>query len=221
MFLGHYGLALAAKRAAPRTSLGAGVLAAQWIDVLWPVLLLAGLERVRIAPGLMAANMLDFVHYPITHSLLAVLGWAVLVGGVYLLLTRKRIGAGVLAALVVSHWFLDALTHRPDLPLWPGSETLVGVGLWNSVPWTLVLEFGLLGVGLLVYTRTTRPEDRVGRWGLWAMVAVLAAFYLSSFAGPPPSESALAFGGLMLWVFVPWAHWVDRHRTAVRSEGPR
>lgn len=219
MFLAHYGLALAAKRAAPKASLGAGVAAAQWVDLLWPLLLLAGLERVRIVPGLMAASALDFEHYPITHSLAAVLGWAALFGGVHFLFRRSGRAAGVLAALVASHWVLDAVVHRPDLPLWPGSDVLVGGGAWRSVAVTLVLELGLLGAGLLVYSRTTRPRDRVGRWGLWTMVAVLVAFYLGSFTGPPPSETALAYGGLTLWLFVPWAWWVDRHRSRPPEAG--
>lgn len=217
MFLGHYGVALAAKRAAPDTSLGTGVLGAQWLDLLWPLLLLAGWERVRIAPGTLAASSLEFVHYPLTHSLLAVLGWAGLVAGTYLLLTRRRIAAGILAGLVASHWVLDAVVHRPDLPLWPGSDIVVGAGLWRSLGWTLVVEFSLLTAGLLVYTRRTRPTGRVGRWGLWAMVAVLVGFYLMSFTGSPPSQTALAYGALGLWVFIPWAHWVDRHR----EEAPR
>jgi hypothetical protein len=91
MFLGHYGLALAAKRVAPRESLAATVTASQWVDLLWPIFLIVGWEQVRIVPGLMAASSLEFVHYPITHSLLAVVGWAILIGGVYFLFTRRTI----------------------------------------------------------------------------------------------------------------------------------
>jgi hypothetical protein len=216
MFLGHYGMALAAKRAVPRESLGATVAASQWIDLLWPVFLILGLEKVRIVPGFMAASSLEFVDYPITHSLIAVLGWGFLVGGAYFLLTRRARGAWVMGALVVSHWLLDLPVHSPDLPLWPGSDVLLGGGLWNSLPLTLILEFGLFFAGLVLYVRGTEARDRVGRWGLGAMVLTLSLFYLSSFAAPPPSETALAYGGLTLWLFVPWAAWVDRHR-AVRG----
>jgi membrane-bound metal-dependent hydrolase YbcI (DUF457 family) len=218
MFLGHYGLALAAKRVAPRESLGATVTASQWVDLLWPIFLIVGWEQVRIVPGLMAASSLEFVHYPITHSLLAVVGWAILIGGVYFLFTRRMTGSLVLGALVVSHWLLDLLVHEPDLPLWPGSDILLGGGLWNSLPLTLILEFGLFFGGLALYTRATAPRDGVGRWGLWTMILVLALFYLSSFAAPPPSETALAYGGLSLWVFVPWAYWVDKHRFVRESK---
>jgi len=214
MFLGHYGLALAAKRAAPREPLGATVAASQWIDLLWPLFLILGWERVRIVPGLMAANSLEFVHYPLTHSLLAVVGWGLLVGGGYFLLTRRARGARVIGALVVSHWFLDLPVHAPDLPLWPGSDILLGGGLWGSLPLTLFLEFGLFLGGLLLYVRGTEARDGIGRWALGTMVLTLSLFYLSSFAAPPPSEKALAYGGLTLWLFVPWSFWIDRHRAS-------
>lgn len=213
MFLAHYGVAMAAKGVSRKESLGATVLAAQWLDLLWPIFLLLGVESVRIVPGLMQASALDFVHYPFTHSLLAVAGWAVAIGSIYFVTTRRLRGAALMGGLVLSHWVLDLPVHRPDLPLWPGSGIRVGLGLWHSVAVTLVLEFGFLALGLIVYSRVTRPRDRIGRWGLWTMMLVLVAFFLSSFAGPPPSESALAFGGLVLWIFVPWGYWIDRHRT--------
>jgi hypothetical protein len=216
VFLGHYGVAFAAKRAAPRTSLGTLTFAAQLLDELWPIFLLVGLERVRIVPGLMAANPLDFVHYPISHSLATAIGWAVIVGVGYFMFRRYRRGAWVVGAAVLSHWFLDAPMHRPDLPLWPGSSILVGAGLWNSIPATLVIEAVVFAIGLGIYLRTTRARDRVGSWGLWAMVAVLVFIYLSTFFGPPPpSERALAVTTLGVWLFVPWSYWVDRHREVI------
>ena len=213
MFLGHYGLALAAKRAAPRTSLGTLTFAAQFADELWPILLLMGLEHVRIVPGLMAANSLDFVSYPITHSLLSVIGWAILIGLIYFVVRRYRRGAWVVALAVASHWLLDVPMHRPDLPLWPGSRIMVGAGLWNSVWLTVLLEVGTLAVGLVIYLRYTRASDRIGRWGLWAMVLLLVAIWLGGvFGPPPPGERALAVTTLGIWLFVPWSYWVDRHR---------
>jgi membrane-bound metal-dependent hydrolase YbcI (DUF457 family) len=212
MFLGHYGIALAAKSRARRTSLGTLVLAAQLLDLMWPPLLLAGLERVRIQPGLMAASALDFEHYPISHSLAMAAVWAALAGGIYYVARRYVAGAWVVAGLVLSHWLLDAPFHRPDLPLWPGSSTLVGGGLWNSLPITIVAELAVLGIGLAAYTRATRPIDRTGTWALWSGAALLVVFYLGSLVSVPPSASAIAFGGLALWLFVPWGWWVDRHR---------
>ncbi len=213
MFLGHYAVALGSKRAAPRTSLGTLVLAAQLADEVWPVLLLLGIERVRIEPGLMAASPLDFVHYPFTHSLLFAVLWGLLLGLVYLGIRRDRRGALVVGSVVVSHWFLDVIVHRPDLPLWPGSGMRVGLGLWNSMAATLVLEGGFFALGVWLYARTTRAVDGVGRWGFVAMVAFLAVAYLAAGLGPPPPDvRTLAVSGLALWIFVPWSYWVDRHR---------
>jgi membrane-bound metal-dependent hydrolase YbcI (DUF457 family) len=213
MFLGHYGLAFAAKRAAPRTSLGALTLAAQFCDELWPILLLLGVEHVRIVPGLMAANPLDFTYYPFSHSLLMAIVWGGLIGGVYYMLRRHGRGACVLAILVVSHWFLDLVVHRPDLPLWPGANSpKFGWGLWNSVAGTYAIEFAIFAVGIGLYVRATRALDRIGRWGLWAYIIVLAIIYLGSEGSPPPSEKALAWTALGLWLFPPWAWWVDKHR---------
>ena len=213
MFLGHYGVAFAARHAAPRTSLGTTIFAAQLLDEIWPILLLLGLERVRIVPGLMAASALEFVSYPISHSLVTAVGWAVLLGLVHFAVRRDARGSCIVGAAVASHWFLDAPMHRPDLPLWPGSRTLVGGGVWNSVAATLAIELAPFVGGLALYLRATRARDRIGRWGLWAMVALLAVFFVGALNGPPPpSEHVLALSALGLWLFVPWGYWVDRHR---------
>ena len=218
MFLGHYGVALAAKRMAPRASLGTLAFAAQFLDELWPILLLLGVETVRVAPGLMKTNALDFVSYPISHSLLTALLWGVGVGGGYRLLRRDGRTAVLLGALVVSHWFLDAPMHRPDLPLWPGSRLVVGGGLWNSIVATVVIELGLFGAGLLLYLRGTRPRDAIGRWAPWTLVAALLFIFLGGLGGaPPPSARAVALVTLGLWLFVPWAAWIDRHREPITS----
>lgn len=216
MFLGHYGIALAARRAAPHTSLGTTLFAAQFLDELWPILLLAGVEQVRIVPGLMAASAFDFVSYPISHSLLIAAGWALLIGALYFAMWRYGRGAWILSAAVLSHWLLDALMHRPDLPLWPGSRVRVGAGLWNSVAATVAIECAFFAAGLAWYLRGTRARDRIGRWGLWVMVAVLALIFVAGLtAAPPPDARAVAFGALALWLFVPWGAWVDRHREPV------
>jgi hypothetical protein len=114
---------------------------------------------------------------------------------------------------VLSHWFLDVPMHVPDLPLWPGSDVKVGLGAWRSIPLTIAIELAVFLGGLFVYLRTTRARDRVGRWGLWATVLVLVGISLSGFFSPPPADGrAVAMGALVLWVFVPWWWWVDRHR---------
>jgi hypothetical protein len=119
---GHYrvafaGVAFAAKRAAPRPSLGTLAFAAQFLDELWPILLLMGLEQVRIVPGRMATNSLGFVNHPVWYSLVTAMGWTILVGAVCFAVRRYRRGAWVVAIAVLSHRLLDAPMHRPDLPL--------------------------------------------------------------------------------------------------------
>lgn len=215
MFLGHYALALGTKRVAPEVSLGTLILATQLLDLLWPILLLLGLEHVRIVPGLTAASPLDFIHYPYTHSLAMAGLWGAALGAGYYALRRSARGAWVVGLLVVSHWFLDALVHRPDLPLWPGSRDRVGAGLWNWPAATIVLELGMLALGLAIYLRMTRAADAKGSWGLWALIAFLLFAFFGSFLGPPPPDvPALAISALALWLLVPWGYWVDRHRAA-------
>jgi hypothetical protein len=219
MFIGHYAVALAAKRVAPRTSLGTLVAAASLLDLVWPILVLAGAEVVRIDPGNTAFTPLEFAWYPWTHSALLVAVWAALFGGAYVALTQDRAGALVCALLVASHWLLDAVVHRPDLPLFPAGPK-VGLGLWGSVPATLALESALFAAGLGTYVATTRPRDGAGRWGLTAMVALLVVTYAGNVVGPPPpSPRAVATVTLALWLFVPWAAWADRHR-ALRNAAP-
>jgi FtsH-binding integral membrane protein len=212
MFLGHFAVALAAKRIAPRASLGTLVAAAQLIDLAWPALVLAGLEVVRIDPGNTAYTPLDFVSYPFSHGAASVLLWAALLGGGYFALRRYQAGAWTVAGLVASHWVLDWLTHRPDLPLWPGGPK-AGLGLWNSVPATVVVETALFAAGSFLYGRTTRWRDGVGRFGLYGFLALLLAISVANLAGPPPpSVEAIGFAGLGLWLFVALAAWIDRHR---------
>lgn len=212
MFIGHFGLALAAKKVTPKPSLGTLVLAAQLVDGIWPVFLLLGWEEVRIEPGITAVAPLLFVSYPYTHGLAAGIVWGALLGGAYFALRRDRNGAWWLFALVLSHWGLDFVSHGPDLPLWPGGPR-VGLGLWYSLPATLVVEFLLFGAGAWLYASVTRARDRLGNALLWLFVLVLAGIYLSSvFGPPPPSVRILALSGLLGWLFVAWAYWIDRHR---------
>jgi membrane-bound metal-dependent hydrolase YbcI (DUF457 family) len=218
MFIGHYALALAAKRAAPRTSLGTLFLAVQLADMLWPVLLLTGWERVRIVPN--PDPFLNFVFdaYPISHSLLALIAWGVVFALLYRMRTGYARGALVVGLGVVSHWVLDVVVHRPDMPLYPGGPRL-GLGLWTSVTGTVVIEGLMLLAGLWLYLRTTRARDGIGRYGFFALLVVVTLSYVASIFGPPPpSTFALSIGGIVFgWLFVAWAAWADRHREAVYS----
>lgn len=215
MFLGHFAVALGAKKAAPDVNLGLTIAAAQGLDLLWPLLVLAGVERVVVEPGNTLVSPLNFAHYPYSHSLGMAALWGLAVA--FLALGRglgRRAGA-VLGILVVSHWFLDLLVHRPDLQLYPGSSRLVGLGLWNSLPLTLALEFGSLVVGAWLYLRATRPVGRAGTWILVSLLAFLALTYLGSvFGPPPPSGQAVALVALSMWLLVAWGWWADSRRTA-------
>jgi membrane-bound metal-dependent hydrolase YbcI (DUF457 family) len=213
MFVGHFGIGFGGKWKARKVSLGTLFLASQFIDLLWPSLLLVGLESVRIAPGATRLTSLDFEHYPISHSLLSVLLWALLFAGVYFLLRRSARGAFVCGLLVVSHWVLDLVTHRPDLQLAPMSDLRVGMGLWNNPAAAITTELLLFAGGVFLYERSTRASDRSGVIGLWALVAFLLVAYLANlFGSPPPSMEAIAWVSPAQWILIVWAYWLDRHR---------
>ena len=219
MFVGHFGLGFGAKRAAPAVSLGTLFLACQLADLLWPTLLLLGLERVEVQPGATKMTPLNFVSYPYSHSLLALCVWGVVFGVGYLAIRRTRVSAAVtIALLVVSHWVLDFITHRPDLPLTLNGRARVGLGVWSSIPATLAVEGLIFAAGIAVYTRATVPRDRIGSIGLWSLVVFLVVVYLaSSFGPPPPSAAAVAWSAQAMWLLVAWAYWVDGHRTPHRN----
>ena len=219
MFIGHFGLAFGAKKAAPAVSLGSLFLAGQFADLLWPTLLLLGIERVEVEPGVTAMTPLNFVSYPYSHSLLALCVWGLTAGIVYALVRRARgLAALTLVALVVSHWVLDVVTHRPDMPLTLNGPARLGLGLWFSIPATLAVEFVLFGAGLAVYVRATSARDRIGSIGLWTLVAFLLIIYLAAaFGPPPPSATAVAWSAQALWLLVVWGYWVDNHRMPHRN----
>lgn len=213
MFVGHTAVALVARSKAHEISLGWFVAASVALDLLWPIFLLTGIERVSIVPGAMAFNPLVFDSYPWSHSLLMACVWGLCAMGI----ARWRgVTAGVAAligAVVVSHWVLDFITHAPDLPLWPGQSPRVGLGLWNSIPGTLLVEGAMYVLGIAIYVRATRPVDRIGSYALWSFLLLSAAMWASSpWSAPPPSPRALAWFALGGWLLVTWAGWADRHR---------
>lgn len=213
MFIGHFGVALAAKRVAPRVSLGTAILATCLLDAIWPVLVIAGVEKVQIAPGITKMTPLDFVYYPWSHSLLMAVVWGLAFAAAYWFVRRRRRDALLLGAIVVSHWVLDWLVHRPDLPLYPGDSNRYGLGLWNDPRAELGLEVALFAAGIYLYVTRTRPRDRTGIVAFWALVAVLAAAYLGAvFGPPPPSADAVAYSSLIGYLIVAWGYWIDRHR---------
>ncbi len=214
MFIGHFAVALAAKKVVPGTSLATLIVGAQFLDFLWPVFLLAGVEHVRIDPGNTAVTPLDFYDYPLSHSLLSSIAWAVIVGGLYYLVKREAKTAVILYLVVLSHWVLDFITHRPDLPLLPWSGVNVGLGLWNSVPGTVLLELAMFFAGIAIYIRTTVAESTWGRVGFWLFVSfLLFVWFGSMFGPPPPSVEVIPFVGLSMWLLVFFAYWLDGARS--------
>ena len=215
MFVGHTAVALAAKSRAPEVPLGWFVAAAFGLDLLWPIFLLTGLERVSIVPGATAFTPLVFDSYPWSHSLLMACAWGLCAAA----LVRWRGMTGGVALLVggvvVSHWVLDFVTHAPDMPLWPGSSPRVGLGLWRSVPATLLVEGALFVAGIALYARATRPADRIGSLGLWTFLLVSTILWVTvPWSPPPPSPRALAWFACGSWLLVAWAAWAGRHRLA-------
>jgi membrane-bound metal-dependent hydrolase YbcI (DUF457 family) len=212
MFIGHNAIGFASKRWAPRSSLLWLMAAPMFLDLLWPIFLLLGIEHVRIQPGATRLAPFDFYDYPWSHSLVMAIGWGILFAVIYFAATRYSRGAIVMFVGVVSHWVLDFVTHRPDLPLWPGGPK-VGLGLWNKPPIEIVVESALFAVGIMIYRDITRPRDRMGSLVMWIFILLLGAtFIANASATPPPNERILAYSALALWVLPLWAWWFDAHR---------
>lgn len=215
MFVGHYAVGLAAKRFAPRTSLGILIAASILLDLLWPILVLTGWEHVSIVESANPFLRLQFDSYPISHGLVAVIGWATLFASIYFGVARYVAGAIAVWIGVISHWLLDYLVHRPDLPLYAGSSRLLGLGLWNKRWVTIAVELTLLAAGVALYLLQTRAKDKIGSLGFGAFVVAIVALYGAVVFGPaPPSVNKLALGGLSSLLFVLFAWWFDSHRAA-------
>lgn len=210
MFVGHLAVAFASKKVSHTTSLVWFVVAANFIDLLWPLFLLLGIERVSVAPGISAFTPLRFDAYPWSHSLLVVAGWGLLLGALARWRGVPRPAAVLVGLLVVSHWVLDWASHIPDLPLWPGSATY-GLGLWNSIPATFAVEVTMWAAGLALFLSVRRPRGVQGHAALWSFVLVSTLLWASGpFSPPPPDAQAIAWFGLFGWSIVPWAWWIER-----------
>ena len=203
MFLGHYAVGFAAKKASSRPSLGTYFLAASFLDLLWPAFGLLGIEHAAIRPGDTAYTPIAFTDYPYSHSLAGALLWAALFSGAYYALRRDRRAAFILSLAVLSHWVLDAVPHRPDLPVAPGSAARVGLGLWNSVPATVTVELLLFVSGAALYATSTRPRDRTGRVSLWALLLFfLTLEAMNALGKAPPNVDVVYWTGVSGWLFV-------------------
>jgi hypothetical protein len=213
MFIGHFAVGFAAKRFAPRTSLPTLLAAPLFLDLLWPWFLLFGWERVRIDPGNTRFTPLDLSYFPWSHSLLMSIAWATAFALAYYLIARYWPGTLAIWIGVVSHWVLDWITHRPDMPLYPGGQRY-GLGLWNSVAGTMIVEISMLVVGVWLYVRATRAGDRIGSYAFFAYLILLLVLYVGDRFSPPPNNvSEIIWPGIIAeFVLLAWAWWFDHHR---------
>jgi hypothetical protein len=218
MFVGHYGVAFAAKRVAGPVPLWVYFLAVQWLDVVWSLLVLLGIEKLRIVPGITEANSLDLYYMPYTHSLPGALTLSFLFGGIVAMAVRDRRGMTFVAvsAAAFSHWLLDLVVHVPDLPLYDNAAK-VGFGLWRHVALSFPLELVVLIAGAWVYTRAVPPASLRGHNAMRGFVALLVLLQVYANFGPPPaSENAMAIMALGFYaVLAAIAAWVEAARGRV------
>jgi len=212
MFLGHFAVGLALKKTEPRVPLGVWFAAGQFLDILWPIFLLTGIEKVSVVPGITVVTPLNLEILDWSHSLLMVAAWSLLFGAVVWWKFRSRSAFIFTAVAVASHWLLDYVTHRPDMPLAPYSARY-GLELWNSLPGTLAAELGLFAAGVFLYARGTTPARKNIYLHLTVMIIFLLVMYAMAVFGPPPpnNQMMLAASTLVLVpVVVLWANWIDR-----------
>ena len=213
MFVGHLAVGLAAKRNAPDLNLGWLIAGVSALDLVWPIFVLTGVERVRIEAGATAFTPLVFESYPWSHSLVMSVVW----GLVLVVIARvARVPASVsvlLVAMVVSHWVLDFVTHAPDMPLWPGNSPKLGLTLWNSIPATFVVEGAMWVAAIAIYLRNRAAQGERPGAVFWSFVIVSTVMWAASpFSPLPPSVTTVAWFGMVGWIVVPWAAWADRNR---------
>jgi hypothetical protein len=217
MFLSHYAAGLAAKKLAPKVSLGILLLAAVGLDLLWSLFLILGWESVRIIPGITRVMPLDFNNYSLSHSLVMALAWAILFGLVSLILTKNEKISLVLAGLVVSNWLLNVLFHHSDMSLLPAADPGVrcGLGLWNSIVGSILVEAVLFAAGIWVYLKSTKAINGMGQLGFWALCVILTAFFAGIFLLVPKNVGWVVMAGQIQLLFVAWGFWLDDHRKSI------
>lgn len=215
MLVGHFAVGLAAKRMEPALSLGTLVFAALLADVLAFTLVAAGIEHFRVAADVQR-NRLIGENIVYSHSLLIDILWGALLAGAYFLWRRNARGAWILFAAVVSHWVLDVVSHRPDMRLGPGIPGIFGLGLWNSIPATLLVEGGMWLLAIILYVGATRANKRPGIYAFWSGVVLLTLAWLGNISAPPSSGGGAVSAALTSLVFfacaIGWAYWINRGR---------
>lgn len=212
MFIGHYGIGLLAKKNKQLPSLAMMFIAVQLLDLIWPVLVLFGIESLSIDPGNTKLTHLNFEFYPYSHSLFMALIWSIILGLFYFLFTKNKNGSLVLGGLVMSHWILDFITHRPDLPLSPFTDLKVGLGLWNYPVLEIILELSLFGIGAFLYFKSSNFKRKIAFWLL--ILFLLIVHMMNLFSPPPPSVMAVAWSANLMWLIVIWAWWIEKKRSS-------
>ena len=215
MFIGHYAIALGSKRLPNPPSLAVMFMAVQFLDLLWPVFVLLGMESFRIEEGNTQLTPLAFTHYPYSHSLVMALIWSLLFGAIYLRVTGNRRNAAWVGGLVLSHWVLDFLAHGPDLPLTPFGDVKVGLGMWNYPLAEITLEIGLFLAGIYLCIKAQQYQRKVV---FWSLIGFLLIIHVVNLLGPaPPNETAVTWTANLMWIFVIWAWWAENIPRRIRS----
>ena len=219
MYIGHCAIALGSKKIAPEVSLGTLFFAAVMSDLLMSLLLLLGIEHIRISPGFTVMIPLDLYDYPISHSLATSIMWSIVFAGLFYFIKHSIRNAIVIGSVVFSHWMLDFITHTTDLPLFPESSIKVGLGIWNNAVLSVLVEGLLFVVGLFIYLRTTKSKDKTGIIAFWlVMIFLFITWIMTMFGTPPPNIVALAIVNQLQWVVIILAFWIDRHREILHAD---
>lgn len=216
MFIGHFGIGLASKKISQLPSLAILFIAVQFLDLIWPIFVLTGIETFTIEEGITKLTPLNFTHYPYSHSLMMSIVWALVFGLVYFLFSKHKGNSVLMAGLVFSHWVLDFITHRPDLALSPFSDYKVGLELWNYPIAEIVLEIGLFLIGVYFYVTVVKPKRKIAFWLL--ITSFLVIHIMNLLSPPPPSIEAVAWSANLMWIFIIWAWWIERgHKTTLST----
>jgi hypothetical protein len=220
MFIGHFGVGLALKRADKTLSLGLLFIAVQLSDLIYGVTLLTGAEKISIIAGANPLTSVEYIFFPYSHSLVATLLWAGLVALIFIIAPfksslRKSKTAMVMGTAVLSHFILDAIVHNPDLDLLGNGAYKIGLGLWNYPFASYLVEALLMITGLWIYLRTTKSIAFSGKYGLPILSVILLTLNAVNTFGPPITSTEY-FAITMLTVYlatIAAAFWLDRKRS--------
>jgi membrane-bound metal-dependent hydrolase YbcI (DUF457 family) len=213
MFIGHFAVGLAAKKASPKLNLGLLFIACQLLDLIWPVLVLIGVEIVSVDSTATVVTPLNFSYYPYSHSLLMTILYSLILGFVIWNIKKSLKTGLVLVSVVTSHWVLDLLTHRPDLPLY-FDNFKVGLGLWNSVVGTFIVEVVMFIIGISFYLKASPLITNKRKVIFWSMIGFLSIIYLGNIFGPKIPDgthpNVIAGPALATWLIVLWGYYADK-----------